>query len=167
MPSSTPRTQSIRAVAAIVAFAFAAACGSDGEITNPGGSLGSSFSATVTGGSAGSYTGFSSAVQSGGLFSIGLSTADGKFALAFTRAGTRPAAGTYQLGINPQTGFTAALNVNGGQAIYSSTGGTLTITASSSTEIKGTFQFTGAVSAGTGAAANVSGSFTTACPGGC
>ena len=168
MPSPTLRMRSIGSLAIVVASSFATACGSDGEITDPGGSLGSSFSATVTGGSAGSYSGgLSSAVQSGGLFSIGLSTADGKFALAFTRSGARPATGTYPLGTNPQTGFTAALNVNGGQAIYSSTSGTLTITASSSTEIKGTFQFTGALSAGTGAAANVSGSFTTACPGGC
>ena len=167
MSSPTPRTRSSRTLALLAALSLAVACGSDGSITNPGGTLGSSFSATVTGGSAGSYSGLSSAVQSGGLFSIGLSSTDGKFALAFTRNGTRPVTGTYQLGTNPQTGFTAALNINSGQFVYSSTSGTLTITSSSSTEIKGTFQFTGALSAGTGAAANVSGSFTTACPIGC
>lgn len=155
--------------ATIAALSFAAACGggSDDQITNPGGALGSTFNATVTGGSAGTYSGFSSAVQSAGLWSIGMATVDGKFALAFTRNGARPAVGTYQLGTNPLTGFTGALNVNSGQLVYSSTSGTLTITSSSSTEIKGTFQFTGTLSVGTGAAANVSGSFTTACPTGC
>src|SRR5689334_22693843 len=134
MPSPKLRPHSIRTFATIAALSFAAACGSDDGTTNPGGTLGSSFNATVTGGSAGTYSGLASAVQSAGLFSIGLSTIDGKFALAFTRNGTRPAPGTYQLGTNPLTGFTAALNVNSGQLVYSSTSGTLTITSSSSTE---------------------------------
>ena len=172
MPSPTLRTHACRTIAAIAALSIATACGSDGDVTTPGGTLGSSFSATVTGGSAGSYSGFSSAVQSGGLFSIGLSTADGKFALAFTRSGTRPAAGTYQLGTNPLVGFTGALTVGGAASgtssiVYSSTSGTLTITESSSTGIKGNFSFIGAVSSGTGPAANVSGSFTAVCSVGC
>jgi len=158
---------STRTLAAITALSLAAACGGSSGDDLTGTDLGTTFSATVTGGSAGSYSGFSSAVPSAGLFSIGMSSTDGKFALAFTRNGTRPAPGTYQLGTNPQTGFTATINVNSGQFLYASTSGTLTIASSSVSEIKGTFSFTGSVSAGAGAAANVSGSFTAACPVGC
>lgn len=168
MSSPKLRTQAIRVLVAIAALSFAGACGSDGDVTDPGGNLGSSFNATVTGGSAGSYSGFSSVVQAAGLFSIGLSTTDGKFALAFTRSGTRPAAGTYQLGSNPLVGFTGTLTVGGGASgtssiVYSSSSGTLTITESSSSGIKGAFSFTGAASSGTGAAANISGSFAAVC----
>ena len=157
-----------RILAAITALSLAGACGgSSGDDLTGTGNLGTTFSATVIGGSAGSYSGFASAVPSAGLFSIGMSSTDGKFALAFTRNGTRPATGTYQLGTNPQLGFSAAINVNSGQFVYSSTSGTLDVTSSSATEIKGNFSFTGSATAGGGAAANVSGSFTAACPVGC
>jgi hypothetical protein len=155
------RTRSIRALAAMSILAIAAACGAgdDTDVTGTG-NLGSTFSATVTGSSAGSYSGFASAVQSAGLFSIAMSSADGKFALAFTRNGTRPAVGTYQLGLDPQNGFTAAFNLGAGQSLYSS--GTLTITESSPSELKGTYSVSGS---GTSASAtsNIKGSFTAAC----
>jgi len=96
-----------------------------------------------------------------------MSTGDGKFALGFSRTGTRPTTGTYELGTNAQTGFTAALRINTDQVIYTSSSGTLTITSSSSTEIKGTFSFTGTVTAGASTSTNVSGSFSAPCPVGC
>jgi len=144
-----------------------AACGGDSSDNLTGAGVGSSFTATLTGGSAGSYSGISSAVPSAGLFSIGMATTDGKFAIAFTRNGLGPAVGTYPLGTNPDAGFTARMNINSGQIFYSSTSGTLTITSASSTEIQGSFAFTGTVTSGTGAVSNVTGSFTAACPLGC
>ena len=164
----SPRLRNaMRLLASTAALALVVACGGNGEgdLLGPGDL--SSFSATVTGGSAGSYSGFSSVVPSSGLFSIGMSTGDGKFALGFSRTGTRPTTGTYELGTNAQTGFTAALRINTDQVIYTSSSGTLTITSSSSTEIKGTFSFTGTVTAGASTSTNVSGSFSAPCPVGC
>jgi hypothetical protein len=160
---------SIRAVRAAAAFAIiatAGGCGGDDDNNTTGiPGVGTQFTATLTGGSAGTYTGFANSVLAGGSFSIGLSSTDGRFVLAFTRVGGRPATGTYTLGTNPQTGFAGALNVNTGQFVYSSTNGTLTITASSSTEIKGTFSFSGPATAGGGAATSATGSFTSTCTG--
>ena len=163
---------SIRAMRAAVAFtviALAAGCGSSSDddaapITGLP-NVGTTFTATVTGGSAGTYTGFTAAIISGGSFGIGLVSADGKFSLVFTRVGTRPATGTYTLGTNPQTGFSAVLNANSGSFVYTSNSGTLTITSSSSTEIKGNFTFTAPATVGGGAATSVTGSFTSSCTG--
>jgi hypothetical protein len=171
MLSRTFRTQARRVISTISFLTLAAACGGSDDGMSPG-TLTTTFSATVTGGSAGSYSGFSSAVQSAGLFGIGLTSADGKFALAFTRSGARPAAGSYSLGIDPRVAFSGTLTVGGGaggaaSVVYSSTSGTLTITESSSAGIKGTFSFTGAESSGRGTAANVSGTFDAVCTTGC
>lgn len=161
---------SIRAVCAAAVFAvvaLTAGCGSGDDDVTGIPTVGTTFSATLTGGSAGSYSGFANAVGAGGSFSIGMASTDGKFALTFTRVGGRPATGTYTLGTNPQTGFVAALTVNNGQLVYSSTSGTLTITSSSSSEIKGTFSFTGPSSVSGGAATSATGSFTSSCTTGC
>lgn len=155
--------RAIRAAAAFAVIALAAGCGSDKVTGVP--TVGAGFTATLTGGSAGTYTGFTNAVVVGSAFSVGLASVDGKFALAFSRVGGRPATGSYTLGTNQATGFVAALNVNSGQFVYSSTSGTLTITSSSSTEIKGTFSFTGPATVGDGAATSATGSFTSACTG--
>jgi hypothetical protein len=150
----------------MAAVSLAIACGGNGggdELTGTGDQT--SFTATITGASAGSYNGISTAVPSSGLFSIGMSSTDGKFALGFTRNGTRPAVGIYPLGTDPKVGFTAALR--SGDAMYTSTAGTLTVTSSSATQIQGSFSFTGSTTPPGGAAANVSGSFVAACPVGC
>jgi hypothetical protein len=155
----------------MVAMTLAAGCGSkDGDdLTGAGTNPGGSFNAALTGGVVGSYSGLSTAVPSVGLFSIGMSSADGKFALAFTRNGSRPAPGDFQLGSNPQNGFAATLTVsiNNGQVQYNSTNGTLSIASATATEIKGSFSFTATAPPGTAAALNVSGTFTSVCPVGC
>lgn len=155
--------RAIRAAAALAVIALAAGCGSDNVTGVP--TVGTAFTATLTGGSAGTYTGFTNAVVVGSAFSVGLASVDGKFALDFSRVGGRPETGTYTLGTNQFTGFVAALNVNSGQFVYGSTSGTLTITSSSSTEIKGTFSFTGPATVGGGEATSATGSFTSACTG--
>ncbi len=160
-----------RVLAATSILTFATACGSSRDDgVSPGGNLPSSFSATVTGGSAGSYTGLSSAAPASGLFGIGLTTADGKFLLSFARTGARPTTGTYPLGTNPLVGFTASINVGPvgpGQFAYTSTSGALTITESSPSSIKGSFSFTAQATFGGGPAASVTGSFSAVCPTGC
>jgi len=148
--------------------ALSAACsGKDGDDGISPGNSTSSFTATLTGGSAGVFSGSSSAAVGSGLFGIGLTTADGKFLLSFARAGTRPTPGPYPLGDNPLTGFSASINVGPPQAIYTSTSGTLTITESTVNSIKGNFSFNAAVSVGSGPPTSVSGSFVAVCASGC
>jgi hypothetical protein len=168
MSSRRFRTPALHVLSATLFILLVATCGDDGNGgVGPGGNLPSTFSAAVTGGSAGSYSGLSTAAAASGLFAIGLNTPDGKFLLSFSRSGPRPVDGSFPLGANPRAGFTASLNVGPGQAVYTSIGGTLTITESSATSVKGTFSFVTAVSAGVGPAASVSGSFSAVCPSSC
>lgn len=157
----------LRALAGLVALttvAAAAACGSDSSSTSPTGG-GTSFSATVTGGSAGSYSGSASATNVAGLFNLGLATLDGKFLIGLQRQGARPTAGTYQVTTGTLTNFSGTLNVNNNQALYGLTG-TLTITESSSSAVKGSFDLTGKLTSGS-TTNTVKGDFSATCPAGC
>jgi hypothetical protein len=157
----------IRVICALALSTPFAACGGGDDGVSPGGNPTPTFTATLTGGSAGAYSGSSTAAFGSGLFGIGLTTADGKFRLSFARSGGRPAVGSYPLGDNPLTGFSASVDVGAPQAIYTSTSGTLTITESVANSIKGTFSFNANVSVGTGPATNVTGSFSAVCASGC
>jgi hypothetical protein len=158
---------SVRALATFAVVALAAGCGSDKDDNVTGvPTLGSSFTATLTGGGAGTYTGLSAAAAQVGAFTIVMTSTDGKFVLGFTRnSGGRPATGSYPIVGNPQNGFTAVMSVNSNQFIYTSTSGTLTITASSGSEIKGTFSLQAQASGGGGSATSATGSFTSTCSG--
>ena len=155
---------SFRMLALSVLLTAGAACSASDNVT--GTSTGGSFSATVTGGAAGSYSGLASATVLGGVANITLGTTDTKFALAFTRGGARPSTGTYPLGSNLLSVFIASISINNGAAIYGSSGGTLTITTSSATEIKGSFDFPGKLENGTTTNA-VKGTFSAVCQLGC
>jgi hypothetical protein len=152
-----------RAAALAVAVVFAAGCGDDDSTGT--GNISTNWEATVTGGSAGTYSGLSSATVAAGSFNLGFATLDQKFALAFTRSGTRPTAGTYNIVSSGTTGFIAALTVNQ-TTVYGGTGGTLTITSSTASEIKGSFDITMKLANGT-TTNTVKGSFTATCPIGC
>ncbi len=169
MSSSQFRIPIRRILVLVSAVAFSTACGgNDGnDGLSPGGNAGSSFTATLTGGSPGVFSGSSSAAIGSGIFGIGLTTADGKFLLSFARAGTRPTAGAYPLGDNPLSGFSASIDVAPPQVIYTSTSGTLTITESTVNSIMGTFSFNAVVSVGSGAPTTVTGSFAAICASGC
>jgi hypothetical protein len=144
----------------------AAACGSDSTTgTGPTGATGS-FNATITGASAGSYSGYASAVVAGGIQNITLGTGDTKLALAFTRSGSKFTTGSFTVGDNLLTQYVAALNINNNAQLYGSTGGTLTITSVTSTEIKGSFDYQGRLNNGTATNA-IKGDFTAACAAGC
>jgi hypothetical protein len=148
------------------ALALAGACGGGSSITDTGSTNGS-FTLTLTGGSAGTYSGNASiAVNSSGLTTIELGTPDGKFGLIITsRSGLRPAVGSYPIVAPSTSGSAWFLNAttNFAQFAYASTSGTLTITASSSVDVRGNFTFNGTPIIGGGAATSGSASFVAVC----
>lgn len=158
----TTPLRTFRALACILAVS-ASACGGSTTVTGATGNT--TFNATVTGAAAGTYSGYAGAAVAGGIQSISLGTTDTKFALAFTRTGSKFVTGTFTLGDNLLTQYVGALNINNG-TIYGSTGGTLTITSVTSTEVKGTFDFQGRLNNGTTTNA-LKGDFVATCSIGC
>ena len=159
-----------RAVAFVALVTLAAGCGGDDDdITGNIGNTGvGSFDVSLTGGSAGTYHGVASAVSANGGFTIGLTTTDAKFALLITRFGTRPGVGTDPISAPSATGFSSTITINAGQTVYATSSGTLTITSSSASEIKGSFTMTSSAAVGGGATTSASGTFTAVCvAGGC
>ena len=157
--------QTVRVLSASLLCLTAAACNSKSDsITGTAG--GASFNATITGASAGSFTGIASASTIGGIQNITLGTTDTKFALSFTRSGSKFTVGTFTLGDNLLIQYIAALSINNGGALYGSTGGTFTITSATSTSIKGSFDFQGKLNNGTTTNA-VKGDFVAMCAIGC
>jgi hypothetical protein len=144
-----------RAVGALLVAVLGAACGGgSGDDTTapnpPGGSVGS-FSATVSGAMTASLSGsaaFGSSTVSGSQgFAIALVPASGTNSIIFARVNAQaPGTGTYQIAdfatqSSVSGAMIAALIAGSAQSgqIYISTSGTLTITSSSSDEIKGNF----------------------------
>lgn len=155
------RFKSLRVITALSALAFVVSCGSD----NPteGGNPLENFTATATGAVSGSFAGFSSQSIVAGQYRLGLATLDTKFALVFLRTGVRYPVGKYNVASLPSTttGVYATLTHNS-SAVYAGTSGSITITASSPTEVKGTFDIT-ATLAGGSTTTHLTGSFTTPC----
>lgn len=155
------RFKTFRTIAALSALTFVVACGSDTP-SGTGNPL-ENFSATATGAVSGSFAGFSSQSAVAGQYRLGFSTLDTKFALVMLRTGVRYPVGTYNVASLPSTtaGVYATLTHNS-TSVYTATTGSLTITASSATEIKGTFDVT-ATLAGGSTTTRLTGSFTTPC----
>ena len=124
------------------------------------------FNATITGGAAGTYTGIASATVAGGVQNVTLGTTDTKLALSFSRSGSKFTAGTFTLGDNLLIQYIASLSINNGSSVYGSTGGTVTITSVTSTQVKGTFNFQGKLNNGSTTNA-VTGDFVATCALGC
>ena len=154
----------VRVVATLSIAALVSGCDYDPHVvTIP--SVGTKFTATLIGGSAGIYLGGTHGIVAAGMFTLVLTTSDGKFSLAISRVGNRPLPGSYALGIDPQTGFAAILTV--GNVVYGNANGTLTINTSTPSEITGTFSFTSPPTSGGALATSVNGSFTSTCDGDC
>jgi len=155
-----------RRLVSIAAITFASACGSDSSVTGTTTTTGS-FTVTLTGGSAGTYSGNATvSVNVSGLTTIELGSSDGKFALNLaSRSTVRPAVGTYPI-VSASTAGTSwylTATTNSAQNAYASMSGTLTITSSSSSEVRGNFTFTGTPILGGGATTAGSGSFVAVC----
>jgi len=158
-------SRTFRVVSVVLLCVTAASCSSKSDSIT-GTAVGASFNATITGASAGSFTGIASASTIGGVQNITLGTTDTKFALSFTRSGSKFTVGTFTLGDNLLIQYVAALSINNGGALYGSTGGTFTITSATSTSIKGSFDFQGKLNNGTTTNA-VKGDFVAICAIGC
>lgn len=156
---------SLRTIGTLACILAVAATGCGGSTTVTGATGNTSFSATVTGAAAGSYSGYAGATVAGGIQAISMGTTDTKFALAFTRTGSKFVTGTFTLGDNLLTQYVGALNINNG-TLYGSTGGTLTITSVTSTEIRGSFDFQGKLNNGSTTNA-LKGDFVATCSVGC
>lgn len=124
------------------------------------------FNATITGGAAGTYTGIASATVAGGVQNVTLGTTDTKLALSFSRTGSKFTVGTFTLGDNLLTQYVASLSINNGASLYGSTGGTITNTSVTSTQVKATFNFQGKLNNGSTTNA-VTGDFVATCALGC
>lgn len=155
------RFTKLRVITALSALAFVVSCGSDTPTEN--GNPLENFSATASGAVTGTYAGFSSQSVVAGQYRLGLATLDTKFALVLLRTGARFPVGTYNIASLPTTttGVYTTLTHNS-TAAYVGTSGSMTITASSGSEIKGTFDIT-ATLAGGGSTTRLTGSFTAPC----
>ena len=131
----------------IFLFVFSACDnGSPDEDNDTGGGIGT-FSAEITGAAAVSFSGTATSASSASSPGWGIlfgapSTGVSVFAMA-KNAGSRPSNGTYPISrassSTPDDEYIASLAVNG--INYASKNGTLTITSSSDTEVKGAFNF--------------------------
>lgn len=143
-------------LSAISAAVFLAACGGD-KSTGPGDGGGNSaaFEATVSGDMEGAINGGASFAEyqdpaTGNVFELGFSETGGTGRIVLARNGSRPGNGAHTVadiynGGDPAVGdFVAFMydgDANNPDALFFSTGGTVTVSSSSSSIVKGTFQF--------------------------
>lgn len=145
---------------ALAALPLLLACGGDGG-TDPKPQP-TGFTATVSGATSASLSGSAVFAATGQGFVLDLVNKDAQGPMiSFVRVGALPGTGTYTFSAVPQPGEIVGLYATGGATPtgYASTGGTLTITTSSSDRLKGSFSFT-ATGGGTGTATvSITGSF--------
>ena len=149
-----------RGALALTSLALLAACGDGPTPPRPEPSAGS-FTATVSGAASKSLSGQAGFVVTTNFFSIALSNSSGNGSIQFSRLAGVPATGTYQLDASAaqNSGAFAAIYSGGAQENYVSTGGSLTITASSADRVKGSFNFTGTGGTSGTATVTITGSF--------
>jgi hypothetical protein len=149
--------QRVHLLALGAAVLMAGACGGD-KSTGPGDggdNTRASFQATVTGDMAGDIQGGASFAeyqdqQVGQVFEFGFSEEGGTGRMVLARNGGRPGNGSHTIadvsdGSDPGAGEFVAVVYDGDpgnpSAVFVSTGGSVSVTSSSSNLVKGTFQF--------------------------
>ena len=157
-------------------FLASAACGDKGGPTETtGGNCGNfgAFSGNATGTGAASLTGCSyyavSDDGSGPVFGMVITNGTSLNTITHTvnigRDGNRPTVGTYPVGTE-DTQFVGAIFLSSGSGgnsrTFVLTGGTVTVTASSANDVRGTLNVTG-MEVSTNSTMSVSGSFTATC----
>ena len=145
----------------LLALPVLASCGGGKDCCSPSSNGDGSFTASVTGAKSASLTGQAGFLTSGNAFSIALRDASSAASyIQFTHIGAVPAAGTYSFDPNgdPAQAF-AVIYSGGGTENYAGTGGTLTITAVSGTNLRGDFTFAAKGGSSGSAAVSVTGHF--------
>jgi hypothetical protein len=142
-----PGSSSIRAISASVAVLFLLVGCKDSTTPNPKCGISGTSDANVTGAVTASVDGCAMYVVFPGENATGITLAGGNLTtqthkIVFSRPGTRPATGTYTVGLPGGTAISGSFILDGGSAedrVFSLTAGTIEITTSSAGTLRGTF----------------------------
>jgi len=147
---------------ALLVLPILVSCGGGKDCCSPSPNGDGSFTASVTGAKSASLTGQAGFLTGANIFTIALHDASSPatFIQISHLGAALPAAGTYSLDPNgdPAKAF-AAMYSGGGTDNYAGTGGTLTLTTVSGSNLRGDFTFTAKGGSSGSAAVTVTGHF--------
>lgn len=146
---------------ALLTFPVLASCGGGKDCCSPPPNGNGNFTASVTGAKSASLAGEAGFLTGANVFTIALRDASSAASyIQISHTGAVPAPGTYSLDPNgdPAQSF-AVIYSGGGTDNYGGTGGTLTLTTVSGTNLRGDFTFTAKGGSSGSAAVSVTGHF--------